>query len=153
VISAWRIVPEQRATTAFDGEGARLYGGRWNSSGKAVVYCAGSHALAALEVLVHLTSASRTIRYALIEICMDDRLIDQVDIAQHTAALNSPMIDPRTQRAGDEWIEHRRTPALRVASALIAEEPNYLINPYHPDFNQLEIRTARTFAFDPRLTH
>lgn len=51
---AWRIVKEKHAATAFSGEGARLYGGRWNSVGTSLVYTSGTKALAALESLVHL---------------------------------------------------------------------------------------------------
>ena len=36
--TGWRIVKSRYASTAFDGEGARLYGGRWNSSGTRMVY-------------------------------------------------------------------------------------------------------------------
>ena len=53
-ITAWRIVRARFADSAFDGEGARRYGGRWNSRGTRMVYTAGSQALAALEMLVHL---------------------------------------------------------------------------------------------------
>ena len=42
------------AFTALDGEGARLFGGRWNSPGRPMIYTAASPSLAVLEVLVHL---------------------------------------------------------------------------------------------------
>ena len=50
MIRAWRIVKARHALRAFTGEGAHLYGGRWNSPGVAVVYTAGSAALATLDV-------------------------------------------------------------------------------------------------------
>ena len=54
MITIYRIVKEKRADTAMDGNGARLYGGRWNSIGRPVVYVAGSESLAILKILVHL---------------------------------------------------------------------------------------------------
>ena len=57
MISAWRIVKRKRARAAVTGEGARLYGGRWNSAGASIVYTAGSQSLAALEIVVHLDSS------------------------------------------------------------------------------------------------
>ena len=59
MIRAWRIVKTRYSADAFSGEGARLYGGRWNSPGVAMVYTAGSKSLATLEVLVHLDMISR----------------------------------------------------------------------------------------------
>ena len=54
---AWRLVKARHAAGAFDGEGARLHGGRWNSRGARVVYVSSSRSLAALELLVHLEIA------------------------------------------------------------------------------------------------
>ena len=52
-VVGWRIVKEKHAATAFSGEGARIFEGRWNSTGVPVVYCSENLALAALEILVH----------------------------------------------------------------------------------------------------
>ncbi len=53
-IVGWRIVKAKRAKTAFSGEGARVYEGRWNSAGVAMVYCSEHLSLAALEILAHI---------------------------------------------------------------------------------------------------
>ena len=52
--TAWRLVRAERSADAFTGEGARLYGGRWNSPGKAVIYTSEHQATAVLEILVHV---------------------------------------------------------------------------------------------------
>ena len=57
MLTGWRIVPEDSAAKAFDGEGARLYGGRWNSVGVAMVYASQHKSLAALEARVHIDIA------------------------------------------------------------------------------------------------
>ncbi|MBC8006624.1 MAG: RES domain-containing protein, partial [Prolixibacteraceae bacterium] len=43
------------AGTAFSGEGARLYGGRWNRKGVPMVYTAGSQSLAMLKCLCKMS--------------------------------------------------------------------------------------------------
>ncbi len=74
----YRIVPEHWAPRAFDGEGARLYGGRWNSPGSAAVYLAESRALAALEIFVHAQHEALRLRWMIVELEIDDSRIDRV---------------------------------------------------------------------------
>ena len=150
---AWRIVPRNRAEAAFDGEGARLFGGRWNSPGRAAVYLAGSRALAALEMLVHLNStAAQKIPYARFQVEIPDKFIEEWE--RSSTALKDilgPSINPISQVAGDEWLQEGIKPVLRIPSAVIPEEPNYLLNPRHPSFPSLKISEPEPFAFDPRL--
>jgi len=75
VITAWRIVKARLVPTAFDGEGARLYGGRWNSRGLPVVYTAASPALAALELLVHLGHSGVLAAYVSIACAFDEAVV------------------------------------------------------------------------------
>jgi RES domain-containing protein len=74
--AAWRIVKPRHTATAFTGEGSRRFGGRWNSKGTAVVYTAGSAALAALEVLVHLDAHDVLQSWQLLRITFDEALVD-----------------------------------------------------------------------------
>lgn len=151
MITAWRIVPLNWADTAFDGEGARLYGGRWNSPGRAAVYLADNRALAALEVLVHLNPSMTALKYQMIEVSFPKTLVQRIDIEPLTTALTSPSVQPATQRAGDAWLTEARAPVLQVYSSIITEEPNYVLNPKHPQFARIAIGTSKPFAFDPRL--
>ena len=70
--TAYRLVKTKFAATAYSGEGARLYGGRWNSPGVSVVYLAGSVSLAMLEVLVHTEDAALLESYSIGEVTYDD---------------------------------------------------------------------------------
>ena len=72
---AWRIVKTKHAAQAFDGEGARLYGGRWNSPGHRVVYSSSTVSLAVLEILVHLETSIALPAYSLFSIQLDESLI------------------------------------------------------------------------------
>lgn len=150
-MTAWRIVPTNWADTAFDGEGARLYGGRWNSPGHAAVYLADSRALAALEVLVHLNPAMTTLKYQMIEVSFPKALVQTIDIEPLAAALTSAAVQPATQHAGDAWLTEARSPVLQVISSIIPEEPNYVLNPRHPQFTRIKIGSSKPFAFDPLL--
>ncbi|CAA6678667.1 MULTISPECIES: RES family NAD+ phosphorylase [unclassified Lentimonas] len=151
MITAWRIVPKNWAHTAFDGEGARLYGGRWNSQGRPAVYLADSRALAALEVLVHLNPSMVAQQYQMIEVTFPANLVQEIDITPLAAALASPSILPATQQAGDAWLTESSAPVLKVYSSIISEEPNYVLNPKHPEFARITIGDARPLALDPPL--
>ncbi len=148
--SAWRIVAGHRAENPFDGEGARRNGGRWNRPGTPVVYTAGSRALAALEMLVHLDRAT-PLRFLLIEVSIPPHLVGRLSRLPPVAALRSPAIQPATRDAGEAWLAAGKSPVLEIPSAIIPEEPNYLLNPLHPRFAEIGTGTPHPFAFDPRL--
>ncbi len=141
-----RYVPQ-----AFDGEGARRYGGRWSSPGTRVVYCSESVSLAALEVLVHLQAAPPLRGYAVIPVHFPERLVTEVprrDLPKNWASSPAPR---RLQQIGDRWASGNRSVVLRVPSAIVPAEGNYLLNPTHPDFGTVEIGQAQPFVLDPRL--
>jgi RES domain-containing protein len=151
MITAWRIVQSQWAGHAFDGEGARLYGGRWNPVGSPVVYLADTRALAALETLVHAEGSLRKVRYLRYELSFPKQLVERADLTAIADALSACMVSPRTQAVGAAWLARGTHPVLEVRSAIIPEEPNYLLNPNHPKFDRIKIGKAEGFAFDPRL--
>ena len=145
---AWRMVKEKHAATAFLGEGAWLYGGRWNSAGTRVVYTSGSQALAALESLVHLNPPV-IFKYLAIPIEFDDALVEKV--AALPADWTEEPPPPATKAIGDLWVKKARSAVLELPSVIILGEPNYLLNPAHPDFQKIIIGKPQPFSFDPRL--
>lgn len=151
MITAWRIVQSQWAEHAFDGEGARLYGGRWNAEGSPVVYLADTRALAALETLVHAEGSLRKVAYVRFAVSFPEQMVEVADLSGLSDALSNCMVSPRTQAVGADWLARGTHPALEVRSAIIPEEPNYLLNPRHPRFDRIKIGEAEGFAFDPRL--
>jgi RES domain-containing protein len=149
MLACWRIVQERFSSEAFTGEGARLYGGRWNSPGRAVVYAAGSRALTVLEMLVHLDGPQLLDRYVIYEVEVPESLVAEV-----TALPRDWRDDPvprSTQLMGDEWLRSASSAVLRVPSVLIPEEHNYLLNPRHPEFAKIRISGPEKFVFDSRL--
>ena len=151
-ITAYRIIKSKRVATAFDGEGARLYGGRWNSIGTRVVYVAGSRSLATLEILVHTEDIS-TIegQYSIIPVTFPEELVLRIPPADLPKSWSSPEPLAETQMFGDRWIRESRSAALEIPSAVTNEENNYLLNPSHPDFASVAIGVAVPFRIDPRL--
>ncbi len=78
MVEAWRICKVRYAPTAFDGEGARQYGGRWSSVGTRVVYSAGSRSLAILETLTRLESVVPLPAFVLVSARFDPSLAERL---------------------------------------------------------------------------
>jgi RES domain-containing protein len=151
MLTAWRIVKAKNADSAFDGEGARLYGGRWNSPGTAMVYTAGSVSLAVLEILVHLNDTSVLPSYVLCGIHFSDSEIESIGILRLPKNWRSYPAPPELQMIGDKWIGSGRSLGLKVPSAVVDEENFFLLNPAHKAFRNLTIDDPVPFEFDLRL--
>lgn len=150
MLTVWRIVKAAYADQPFDGEGARLTGGRWNSPGTKMVYTADSHALATLELLVQLGNPTALPKFVSISATGDESLVIPMDFALLPTNWRSYPAPPELQLLGDNWIKSGSSLILRVPSVM-AEQSNYLINPDHPDFSKLAISSAKPFEFDTRL--
>jgi RES domain-containing protein len=150
-LSAWRITKQKHAKCAFSGEGARIYGGRWNSPGTPMIYTAQSQALAVLEVLVHLDSPELLKRYSLFEIEMDLYYVEELDLSTLPRNWKANPAPAGVQAIGDDWVASRRSVVLRVPSVLVPAESTFLLNPQHPDFSKLRSGKAIPFQFDIRF--
>ena len=148
----WRLCRQQHAARPLDGEGARLYGGRWNLPGTALAYTAGTLALAALEVLVHVDHdlAPHDLVSIPIEIPSGIR-IEEIALTQLPPNWRKNPAPERLQALGSGWADRATSALLRVPSAVIPEEHNYLVNPLHPGSRQLKIGRPQSFTFDTRL--
>jgi RES domain-containing protein len=149
-VIAWRLT--RRPYQALDGEGARLYGGRWNSEGLPVVYASATLSLAALEYLVHVDPAEAPGDLVAMRLALpEDLQRERVDPSDLPPGWNGIAVHPECVRRGDAWAREGRTPLLLVPSAIVPEEENVLINPRHPAATRLAVIDTRPFAFDPRL--
>ena len=153
MITAWRIVSRQYAAAAFDGEGARLSGGRWNSAGIRMVYTSSSAALAALELLVQVNRREPLRDYMLFACSFDETIMETLAAGSLPPDWRRYPAPPALQAAGDTWIRDARTAVLQVPSAVIETESNYLLNPEHADFGKIAIADPVPFALDLRLLH
>lgn len=150
-VVAWRIVKRKYAKHAFSGEGARRFGGRWNSPGVPMIYTAQSQSLAALEILVNAESAELLAHYVVTEVVIDSGLIIKVDPAALPRNWRSDPPPRKVRKIGDQWVSQGSSAVLQVPSAVVPVESNFLLNPRHPDFPKLRIGKPVLFRFDERL--
>lgn len=147
----WRLVKARLSAHAFDGEGARRYGGRWNSPGTKMVYTSQSAALAALELLVHLNNSAVLSSYVLFSVRFDGKLVTTLDRSRLPKNWRTFPAPSALQALGDQWIKSRASLVLAVPSAVVDGEMNFLINPEHPDIGALVVSPPKRFDFDQRL--
>ena len=147
---ARRIVQARVAGRAFTGEGARRYGGRWNSNGVAVVYTAGSTSLAILEVLVHIPTYDILDEYVHIPVEFDNKFVLALNPDELPAKWDKDPSPHANKQIGDSWVGNQRSLILELPSVIVPTEKNFLINPAHPDFSKLKIGEPQRFEFDPR---
>ncbi len=141
-----------KAHAAFDGEGARLYGGRWNRRGTAVVYASDSLALAALELLVHADADLLPDDLVSVAAEVPDGLrVDSVAASDLPRDWRRHPAPEALADRGTAWARAGRTAVLAVPSALVPRERNFLLNPAHPDFKKIRTQTPEPFALDTRL--
>lgn len=152
MVSSWRIVKAKRSAAAFDGEGARKNGGRWNSPGFAAVYTSATPSLAALEIVVNVPRSALLLEYVFFSCHLPEDLIEAVDLRALPPNWRNSPIPPEIQAIGDEWLRSGRSVALQVPSAIMPQESNFVLNPVHPEFSRIHIESAEPFAFDPRLS-
>jgi len=149
-LELWRIA--RRAQVAPDGEGARLYGGRWNSPGTAVVYAASRLSLAALEYLVHIDPDDAPDDLVALRLSVPGNTTELVLASESLpAGWQRTPPPPECQTIGDRWARNREHLLLRIPSVLVPEESNVLVNPMHPDASLVRVEGFRPFSFDPRL--
>ena len=151
MITAWRIVNANYKDKAFAGDGARVHGGRWNSKGVAVVYTAGSLALASIEMLVNLPAPKLLQKYTRIPAQISPDLVLDLPEFELPEDWQSRPISPSTRAIGDQWAKEQRSAVLRVPSIVVPDEYNYLLNPNHPEFAKIKIGKPTVYYFDPRL--
>ncbi len=146
----WRLCRAAHAATAFSGEGARRYGGRWNSRGVPIVYCSPSLALAAIEMFVHLEPAQAPDDLVAISATLpEDEPGRTIELAELPADWWTDVA--ATRAVGDAWIREGSSLALRVPSVPIRPEWNVLLNPQHPRIADVRIDPPQPFVFDARM--
>jgi RES domain-containing protein len=149
-LRVWRLC--KRAHSAFDGEGSRLAGGRWNRRGTRMIYTSGSLSLAALEILVHcepsLLPADLVAIPADIPVSLGIEPVDEARLPSDWSRMPPP---GALADLGSGWLDAARSPVLSVPSAVVPRERNYLLNPAHPDFARIKRGAIEPFSLDPRL--
>ena len=148
----YRIGKAKYAKTAFSGAGGLASPGRWHRKGQPIVYAASTLSLAALEYFVHLGRTDSKIAFVAVHATIADGLEPEVvDPTSLPSDWNSsPPIDA-TMDLGTQWCLDLRGAVIKVPSALVQGEFNYLLNPRHPDFKSIKISAPERFSFDARM--
>ncbi|MEA1049589.1 RES family NAD+ phosphorylase [Lamprobacter modestohalophilus] len=148
--TVWRITTARFAQTAFSGEGARLFGGRWNPKGWELVYTADSQSLALLELMVQ--DDPLRAHYVLIPAQLPPDLpetrLDAEQLPDNWRTIGARDV---LQGMGQEWLQNGTTAVLNVPSAVVPAERNVLFNPRHPDFARIAIGEPQSLQTDTRL--
>ncbi|WP_445748805.1 RES family NAD+ phosphorylase [Polaribacter sp.] len=136
----------------FNGKGASKSGNRWNSKGTEIIYTAESRALAMAEILVHLSLATLPKDFVMMTIHIPDSInIKEINPKTLPKNWNHHPPNSRTQKIGDAFIDSRDFCILKVPSAVVQGDFNYLINPFHKDFKKIKISEITDFPFDERI--
>lgn len=148
-MKAWRIVKVRHQSEAFNGEGARRYGGRFNQRGQRAVYASENLSLAALEIIVHAGVDERQLRFVKFAIDLPERAVHTYTSADLPPGWDEEPPPPALQRWGTERLNEHGI--LRLPSVVIPEEFNIVIAPAHPAFERITVGRAEPFHWDRRL--
>jgi RES domain-containing protein len=151
-VFCWRIAKKKYAASAFDGEGSRRKGGRWTPKGIPAVYAAQTESLAALEQFVQLGDEGQYIRFVCFKVEIPEEVrIEEIDIGSlPTNWRDTPALDS-LKAYGADWLSRGESAVLKVPSALISSECNFILNPLHPEFQKIIIGASEEFCYDPRM--
>jgi RES domain-containing protein len=136
----------------LSGKGASISGARWNSKGTEIIYCAQNRALAMAEVLVHLSLATLPNDFVMLTIDIPDEVfIEVLNPLKINIDWNVFPCTFETPLLGDDFIKRNQACILKVPSAVVKGDFNFLINPYHVDFYKIKITEQNDFPFDKRI--
>ena len=151
-MQAYRLIKKRYADDPLSPQGAKLYGGRWNSKGNGAVYVSDSVALAVLEILVHLRNIGVMQHFMLCEITLDEASVMTLDPEKLPDDWQADSPSYSTMSIGDEWLSSGASLALAVPSTIVPEQNNLIINPAHDGFEALVSSISiKPFSIDHRL--
>lgn len=145
----YRLAVQQFADD-LSGTGAKLMGGRWNAPGLPVLYTTENISLAALEILVNAGREYIPPTYRLLKLLVPDT-VEYSSISKDKLKKQWKDDFEYTQWIGSEFLKQNKNLVIKVPSAVVDEEHNFLFNPGHSDFKKLKIVTISHFQFDKRL--
>lgn len=136
----------------LSGKGAEKYGGRWNSKGVPAIYTCNSRALCVTEIAVHTPLGNTPLNYKIITIEIPESTkLRELSSKELPVDWNLLPHSHSTQELGDTFLNEGKQLVLKVPSAVVQGEFNYLINPKHKDFRKVKIKSSEAFNFDGRL--
>jgi RES domain-containing protein len=148
MIMLYRFAHEKYAND-LSGTGAKLFGGRWNSKGLPALYTSSAISLSLLEILVYSASYEEITTNWLMKLSIHEKAYSLLELKKLKA--DWAMDIDYTRFIGDEFLKSKSHLLLKIPSAIIPDEYNYLVNPMHEMYSKLNIKSAAKFKFDGRL--
>lgn len=145
---AYRLANPEYADD-LSGQGASIYGGRWNPIGTKALYTSQYISLCILEMLVRTDKKINPPRYQLVTLEFPKRNIATIQPSQIKPGWKQYI--EYTQSIGEDFLKKNKSLTLQVPSAIVERENNYLINPLHKDFNRVKIISIEALGLDKRL--
>lgn len=150
-MEVYRLAREPYALP-LSGKGAAIKGARWNSPGVELVYAAQNRSLAMAEVAVHFTYATLPDDYVMLTLFIPDEILVKTlfenELPDNWKNFPHPIT---TQKVGDRFVEENEFCVLKIPSVITQGDYNFLINPLHRDFGEIEVKEIVPFPFDKRL--
>jgi RES domain-containing protein len=144
----YRIIHKKYSTKLF----ASGMEGRWNSAGKKVIYCAESIALAFLENMIRRQGVGFNDLFKIMIIAVPDALaITTIEAKNLGTGWRSFNDYSYCQPLGDKWFDECKTPLLKVPSAILPENHNYIINTEHSDYKRIQLVQTTDLVPDERI--
>ena len=148
----FRVLRATYARTPFDREGAYRYGGRWSNPGTRLAYASEHQSLAMLEYFVHLDpeDSPEDLVLAIADV-PEDVSRERIALSKLPAHWGETPTPPELAQIGDDFAKRAQSCVLLVPSALAVNEHNWLINPEHPEFRQIAVRSPEPLRYGPRM--
>lgn len=127
---------------------------RWNFDDQFMIYTGSSRALSTLELIVHENAVSPAFKYKvmIISVADEERLYTHLSQADLPKNWRSMIAYPELQKSGGDWYQSNKSLILKVPSAIIPKEYNYIINTRHSDFsNMVSLVRTEDYFWDERL--
>jgi RES domain-containing protein len=144
----YRLTTGKFANDIF-GTGAKIYGGRWNPVGFAALYTSEFISLAILEILVRATKNTSPSSYTLTSFEIPESGIYHVQLKKLKPEWKYDL--KYTQGIGEDFLSENQTLCVKVPSAIVPQENNFLLNPLHSDFKKVKIISSELLELDKRL--
>ena len=133
----------------LSGEGAKIYGGRWNPVGLPAVYFSEFISLGILEILVRAGKFTSPDAYTLLSIELPGQSIASIELKKLKKGWKDHI--EYTRSIGEDFIKMNKSLALKIPSAIVPQEHNYLLNPLHNDLKKVKIVNSESLDLDKRL--
>lgn len=144
-------ITNEKFKSDISGNGAALYGSRWNSKGNPLLYTSQFISLSILESLVHLKKKEIPSTQYLLQIELPDEK-EIAEISYKKIKKNWHEEHEYTQWLGDQFLQNNQSLILKVPSAIVPQESNFLLNPLHAGFKKVKIVSSELLELDKRLT-